>query len=140
MSCYNSIIVNASADDVWSKLRDFNDMSWAAGIIESTESINGRDGTEVGASRRLNGAINETLVAFDEDAKSFSYSIDDGPDVLSKDQVSGYLGSVRVSPVTASGQSFVEWEARWQSANGDVKSFCDPLYVGMLGLLASRFD
>ena len=73
MSCYNSTIVDASADQVWSAIRNFNDMDWADGIVESVESVNGKGGTEVGAKRRLNGAIDETLVSFDDDAKAFSY-------------------------------------------------------------------
>lgn len=139
MSCYNSIIVDASADQVWSTVRNFNDMAWAEGIVESLESTNGMGGTEVGAKRTLNGAIDETLVAFDDDAKAFSYSIDDGPAVLSKDAVRGYQGTVRVAPITATGQAFIEWESHWADATGDVKGFCDPLYAGLLGLLAKKF-
>lgn len=139
MSTYNSIIIDASADQVWSTLRNFNDMSWADGIVESVTSENGKGGTEVGATRVVNGAITETLQSFDDDAMGFSYSIDDGPDVLSKDQVSGYVGKARVTPITATGQTFVEWASDWQGAKGDVKGFCDPLYAGLLGLLAKKF-
>ena len=140
MSTYNSIIVDAASDKVWSTLRNFNDMSWGEGIVESVESLNGKGGTEVGAKRLVNGAIAETLQSFDDDAMAFSYSIDDGPDVLARDKVSGYLGTVRVSPITATGQSFVEWSSDWQSAQGDVKGFCDPLYAGLLGLIAKKFN
>ena len=139
MACYNSIIVDGSADQVWSKIRNFNDMGWADGIVESLETIGDKAGTEVGAKRLLNGAITETLVSFNDDARAFSYSIDDGPAVLSKEQVRGYLGSVRVAPITATGQCFVEWESHWQDAEGDVKGFCDPLYAGLLGLLQKQF-
>ena len=140
MSTYNSIIVDAPAGKVWSTLRNFNDMSWGEGIVESVESTNGKGGTEVGAKRLVNGAIAETLQSFDDDGMAFSYSIDDGPEVLASDQVSGYLGTVRVSPITATGQSFVEWSSDWQSAQGDVKGFCDPLYAGLLGLVANKFN
>jgi len=140
MGTYNSIVINASADQVWSALRNFNDMSWADGIVESVESTNGRGGTEMGAQRLVNGAITETLQSFDDDAMAFSYSIDDGPEVLSKDQVQGYLGKARVATITATGQGFVEWSSNWTSAKGDVKGFCDPLYAGLLGLLAAKFN
>lgn len=140
MGTYNSIIINASADQVWSTLRNFNDMSWADGIVESQESLNGKGGTEVGAKRLLNGAITETLQSFDDASMAFSYSIDDGPAVLASDQVTGYIGKARVAPITASGQCFVEWSSDWDSAKGDVKGFCDPLYAGLLGLLAAKFN
>ncbi len=140
MGTYNSIIVNASADQVWSALRNFNDMFWAEGVIESVENLNGKNGTEVGAVRLVNGAITETLQSFDDDSMAFSYSIDDGPDVLSADQVWGYIGKARVAPITATGQCFVEWSSDWERAKGDVKGFCDPLYAGLLGLLAKKFN
>lgn len=139
MSTYNSVVINASADQVWSVLRNFNDMSWADGIVESQESLNGKGGTEVGAKRLLNGVITETLQSFDDDSMAFSYSIDNGPDVLAMDKVTGYLGTARVAPITATDQCFVEWSSKWDSAQGDVKGFCDPLYAGLLGLLAKKF-
>ena len=139
MGTYNSITINASADQVWSTLRNFNDLSWADGIVESQENLNGRSGTEVGAKRLLNGAITETLQSFDDDSMAFSYSIDEGPDVLASDMVSGYIGKVRVAPITANDSCFVEWSSDWDSAKGDVKGFCDPLYAGLLGLLTAKF-
>lgn len=81
-----------SADQVWSVLRNFNNMDWADGIVESVESTNGKGGTEAGAALFVNGAIRETLQSFDDDAMAFSYSIDDGPDVLTRDKVTGYIG------------------------------------------------
>ncbi len=140
MGTYNSAIINASADQVWSVLRNFNDMSWADEIVESLESTNNKGGTEVGAQRLLNGAITETLLSFDDDSMAFSYSIDDGPEVLSKEQVAGYVGKARVAPITATGKAFVEWSSDWENARGDVKGFCDPLYAGLLGLLAKKFN
>lgn len=77
--------------------------------------------------RKLNGVITETLLGFDVDAMAFSYSNDDGPDVLAKDKVAGYVGKARVAPITATGQSFVEWSSDWEIAQGDVKGFCNPL-------------
>ncbi len=140
MATYNSIVIDAEAGQVWSVLRDFNDMSWAGGIVESVESVNGRGGSEVGAVRMVNGAIRETLQSFDDDAMAFSYSIDDGPDVFAADKLWGYVGTARVSPITATGQAFVEWSSDWETAHGDIKGACNPLYAGLLGLLAKKFN
>jgi hypothetical protein len=84
-------------------------------------------------------AIRETLQRFDEDARCFSYSIDKSPDVLASHMVVGYIGQARVTPITATGQTFVEWSSDRQSAKGDVKSVCDPLYAGLPDLLAKKF-
>jgi len=70
-------------------------------------------GTEVGAVRILNGAIRETLHGFDDDAMAFSYSVDESPDVLASNMLTGYIGKARVAPVTATGQWFVEWSSDW---------------------------
>ena len=140
MGTYNSIIVNASADQVWSTLRDFNNMDWAEGIIESVESLNGKGGTEVGAQRVINGAFYETLQSFDDESRAFSYSIDDGPAAMSKRQMSGYVGKARVAPITASDQSFVEWSSDWEAGTTEVRDMCDPLYKGLLDLLAKKFN
>lgn len=140
MGTYNSIVIDASADQVWSTIRNFNDMSWAEGIVETLESVNGRSGTEVGAKRLLNGAITETLQSFDDDSMTFTYSIDEGPDVLSSDVMQGYIGRAHVAPITATGQSFVEWSSDWENAKGDVRGFCNPLYAGLLGLVAKKFQ
>lgn len=140
MGTYNSVVIDAPANQVWSALRNFHDMSWAEGIVESLESLGDMGGTEVGAKRLLNGAITETLQSFDDDAMTFTYSIDEGPDVLASDMVQGYIGRARVAPITATGQSFLEWSSEWKNAEGDVKGFCDPLYAGLLGLLAKRFQ
>jgi hypothetical protein len=140
MSTYNSIIIDASADKVWSILRDFNDMSWADGIIKSVESVNGKGGSDVGAVRMVNGAVRETLTSFDDDAMAFSYSIDDGPDVFAADSLWGSLGTARVTPITATGQTFVEWSSDWEAAKGDIEGTCNPLYAGLLGKLAKKFN
>lgn len=139
MGTYNSTVVNASADEVWAVLRDFYNMDWATGIVESVEPANGKSASEIGAVRIINGAIRETLLELDDRSRTFAYSINDGPDVLAADMVSGYVGRARVAPVTASDQCFVEWASSWESAKGDVKAFCDPLYAGLLGLLSQRF-
>jgi len=39
MGCYNSCLVNAPVDRVWSALRNFHDLSWAGGVVQSVERI-----------------------------------------------------------------------------------------------------
>ena len=48
-------------------------------MITSVEVIGDRGAAEVGARRKLNNAFEETLTVFDEQGRTFSYSIDDGP-------------------------------------------------------------
>ena len=136
MSCYNSVTVSAPVDKVWETVRNFHDMSW--GDIQ-IEAVGDAGNTEVGAKRILNGAFHETLLTFDDEERTFSYRMDDGPDAVSKDNVQGYLGEVRVFPVTDDNSTFVLWTSRWDSSGGGVQEFCDPIYRALLGSLKSHF-
>lgn len=139
MGCYNSTVVPAPADRVWQKLRDFHDMSWAPEVIETCEAANELPGTQIGAKRILNGAFHETLLGLDDANRMVRYSIDDGPEAVSRDNVTGYVGEVRVVPVTDSGQAFVVWSASWESTGGGVAELCDPIYQALLGQLSKHF-
>jgi len=136
MSCYNSVTVNAPVDKVWQTLRNFHDMSW--GDIQ-IEAVGDAGSTEIGAKRILNGAFHETLLTLDDEERTFSYSIDDGPDAVSKDNVQGYIGEVRVFPVTEDDSTFVLWTSKWDSSGGGVRDFCNPIYQALLGALKSHF-
>lgn len=140
MSCHNSAVIPAPIDRVWASLRDFHDMSWAAGVIESCDPANDIPGTQIGAKRVLNNAFHETLLALDDHARVIRYSIDDGPDAVSKDNVSGYIGEVRVQPITDANQTFVLWTSSWEDSGGGVAAFCDPIYRALLDALKKHFS
>ena len=141
MGCYNATILNASPDTVWNALRDFHDLSWSNNVVEKVTPVGDASGTEVGARRILNDAFHETLHVLDDDARHIRYSIDDGPGPVAKDAVVGYIGEVRVLPITIpeSGQSVVVWTSSWESEAGGVHEFCDPIYRALLGDLKSHF-
>ena len=77
--CYNSIVVPASADDVWAKLRNFHDFSWSANVITKVDIVGDKGANEIGAQRKLNDAFEETLLELNDDDRSMRYSIDNGP-------------------------------------------------------------
>ena len=139
MGCYNSVTVNAPVDKVWRALRNFHDMSWCPDVITHLEPVGDAGGTEIGAKRILNGAFHETLRALDDEERTLSYSIDDGPDAVSKDNVQGYIGEVRVFPVTDDDSTFVLWTSRWDSSGGGIQELCNPIYQAFLGALKSHF-
>lgn len=68
--CYNSVIVNAPVETVWTRIRDFHDLSWAEGMGLKVEAVGDRPGEEVGAKRVINGAFHETLIAIDEASRT----------------------------------------------------------------------
>ncbi|WP_340075509.1 SRPBCC family protein [Leptobacterium sp. I13] len=140
MGCYNSIVVDASADEVWSVLKNFHDLSWST-VVNKVEKIGAKNQHEVGAKRVLNDAFHETLLSIDNTAKKFTYSIDDGPDVVSKDNVDGYIGEVTVFPITNNNTAFVLWTSSWKAAKKDgVADFCNPIYHALLQDLKNHFS
>lgn len=141
MGCYNSTVINAPADQVWETLKDFHDLSWSKNVVTDVEKVGDKNGTDAGAKRVLNNAFHETLLSIDNEARKFTYSIDDGPDAVSKDNVEGYVGTVKVFPVSDTNNSFVVWSSEWESAKNDtVADFCNPIYHALLQDLKSHFS
>lgn len=141
MGCYNSTVIDAPADEVWETLKDFHDLSWSSNVVKDVQKIGDKDGTTPGAKRILNNAIHETLLSLDNDDRKLSYSIDDGPDAISKDNVQGYVGTVQVLPVSDSNKSFVLWTSEWESTKGGgVAEFCNPIYQALLQDLKSHLS
>lgn len=141
-STYQSTVVAASADSVWSRTRDFHDMSWAPGVVDSCRAVGEESGTNVGARRVLNDAFSETLLELDDERRFLKYSIDDGPSPLGKNEIQEYRGTIRVRPVTDTGHAFVEWSSRWRDSEEDeaVHDFCSPIYNALLAELKASFS
>ncbi|MGH0035225.1 MAG: SRPBCC family protein [Myxococcota bacterium] len=104
--------VGASADAVWQLVRDFGDIArWSPGI-EKCEL----EGEGLGAVRTLAmGALTlqEKLEAFDDEARSFSYSIVE-PTPL---PLTGYLSTLQVTPL-GDDRCRVDWSGRFTPAEG----------------------
>jgi hypothetical protein len=141
MGCYNSVVIDAPADKVWELLKDFHDLSWSKNVITKVDVIGNKLSNEIGAKRILNEAFHETLLSLDNGEKRFTYSIDDGPDAVSKDNVEGYVGEVSVFSVSDNDTSFVLWTSQWEATKEDgVADFCNPVYHALLQDLKSHFS
>jgi len=141
MSCYNSIVVNAPIEHVWNTIRHFHDLGWGEPVVTSVDIVGDVPGDEVGAKRILNGVFHETLREIDETEHRFVYSIDDGPDPVSKGLVDNYIGTVELHPVTADSSTFVVWRSNCDSDNAEaVADFCNPIYAALLDALKTCFD
>lgn len=139
MSCYHSCVLKAPADQVWAALSNFHDLSWASGVIESVDVVGEQGAGDVGAKRILNGVFHETLLSMNHDEHVFEYSIDDGPGPVAKGVVKGYVGRVRVTPITTGEGTFVEWSSHWDSSDGGVEELCNPVYQALMGAMVAHF-
>ena len=141
MGCYNSAVINAPSSEVWKVLRNFHELSWSKNVVSKVDIIGDKASDQVGAKRILNDAFHETLLSIDDNAKNFTYSIDDGPGPVAKDNVEGYVGDVTVFSVSENDTSFVVWASDWKSSKeGGVGEFCNPIYHAILQDLKSHFS
>lgn len=140
---YASAVVPGSADEVWSLVRDFNGLPGWQPVIAASEIEGGGPACEVGAMRRLTladgGEVRERLVSLDDAARSYTYEIVTGPF-----PVRSYVSTIRVLPVTATGESFVEWFGDYDADGADEPELDETFGRGVYGTglkaLAGRFD
>lgn len=141
MGCFNSTVINAPSHKVWKVLNNFHDLSWSKNVVTDVKPIGNKSSNEIGAQRILNGLFHETLLSVDNAANKFTYSIDDGPAAVSKDNVEEYIGEVTVYSVSDNDTSFVLWTSKWKSTKEDgVAEFCNPIYHALLQDLKNHFS
>lgn len=138
---YASTVVPASADQVWSLVRDFDNLpGWHPGIVASELTTGGA--AEVGALRRLTladgGTVVERLVSLDDDDRSYTYEILESPFAVRR-----YVSTIRVSPVTDANHSFVEWWSEYDADSVDEAGlsalFAEGVYGTGIAALRERF-
>ena len=106
---YASTVIDASADAVWARIRDFNGLAdWYPEVIATSEIEDGKSGDQVGAIRSFtlgDGThLREKLLAHSDEARSYTYDFQKTPF-----DVDNYCATIRVTPVTDGGKAFVEW-------------------------------
>jgi ribosome-associated toxin RatA of RatAB toxin-antitoxin module len=135
---YASGVVPASAEEVWSYIRDFNSLSEWHPAIAASELTSG-SGAEVGAVRRLTlgdgGIVVERLLVLDDPDRSVTYEFLENPFGARR-----YICTLRVTPVTATGEAFVEWWTEFDADEADEKRLTDFFANGVYatGLAALR--
>jgi hypothetical protein len=109
---YASTVIDAPAEAVWSRIRDFNGLpSWHPVVADSMIE-DGRPGDAVGGIRKIttrtgNGqTLREKLPSLSDHDRSVSFDFQTAPF-----PVCNYCSKLRVMPVTDGGRSFVEWWA-----------------------------
>lgn len=142
---YASTVIDAPADEVWARIRDFNGLpTWHSGMVATSEIEEGRAGDQVGSTRSFtltDGSthIRERLVEHSDEARSYTYNFQKTPF-----DVDNYLATIRVTPVTDGGRSFVEW---WTTFDCDRDKigywegfFASEVFQGGLDALKAHFS
>lgn len=118
---------------MWASVRDFHDMSWATNVVTTCTAVGEKKGDQIGAKRVLNDAFHETMIGLSEAERTVRYTIDDGPSPVSRDDVSNYVGVLRLHPITEGDATFVEWSSSWEGRENGAGEFCHGIYVALLG-------
>lgn len=140
---YASATINAPADEVWSFVRDFNNLNEWLPVVEASEIEQGQPADQVGCVRRLTlqdgGVVRERLLVLDDVDCRYTYEFVESPF-----PVRSYRSTIRVAPVTGSGQTFVEWWAWYDAEAKDeeemTRTFAKGVYATGLAELRKRFE
>jgi Polyketide cyclase / dehydrase and lipid transport len=116
---YTSIVLDHSAEEVWAVIRPFDHYAWA-GVLGETVIEDCKAGDQVAAVRRVTmgeKVLRQKLLAHSDMERSYSYAFCDAAPF----PVNNYLATIRVTPVTETGQAFVEWWATFDCAADEVE-------------------
>src|SRR3546814_7110672 len=105
------MVFDNTADEVWSRISDFNDDRWS-GVVTESHSDNGKSGSTVGTIRYHkfgDKSARSDLRAYSDTERCFTYGFVGAPPV----SVENYQATVQVTPITDGDHAFVEWEARF---------------------------
>ena len=127
---YASTVIDAPADEVWARIRDFNGLpEWHPGIARS-EIEDGRASDSIGAIRSFylqdGGHIRETLLAFSDHERSFTYDMLKGPMAWWN-----YVATMRLRPITDGNRTYVEWSAEFDAKPEDVDGLIELVQNGV---------
>jgi hypothetical protein len=114
---YVSSVIDASADTVWARIRDFNGLPLWHPAIADSRIENNEPPDRVGCIRHFHtrdgGTIRERLLALSDYDFTCSYEILESPM-----GVSDYVATLKLTPVTDGGRCFAEWSAEFDCAEG----------------------
>jgi uncharacterized protein YndB with AHSA1/START domain len=115
---YASAVIPAPIEAVWAVVRDFDGLPRWAPAIARSEIEGGEPADRIGCIRGIfthDGAhIRERLLFLDDQNHALSYNFE-----TPAFPVRNYVATMRLHPVTETGQTFAEWEARFDEGPGD---------------------
>jgi Polyketide cyclase / dehydrase and lipid transport len=121
---YVSSVIDAAADTVWSRIRDFNALPLWHGAIADSRIENNEPSDRVGCIRHFHtrdgGLIRERLLALSDYDYTQTYEILESPM-----GVAAYVATLKLTPITDGGRCFAEWSAEFECAEGRERELTD---------------
>jgi Polyketide cyclase / dehydrase and lipid transport len=114
---YVSSVIEASADNVWSHIRDFNGLPQWHPVIADSRIENSAPSDRIGCIRHMHtrdgGMIRERLLGLSDYDYNCVYEILESPM-----GVDNYVATLKLTPVTDGQRCFAEWSAEFDCAEG----------------------
>ncbi len=127
---YVSAVIEAPVGNVWAAVRDFDGLPRWHPLIRDSRIEQRRAADQVGCIRNFtltDGArIREQLLALSDYDFTCMYAILESPM-----PVTGYVATLRLSPVTDRDQTFAEWSANFDCAPADERALVDRIGQGV---------
>ena len=121
---YVSSVIDAPADTVWSRIRDFNALPLWHPAIADSRIENNEPADRVGCIRHFHtrdgGMIRERLLALSDYDFTQTYEILESPM-----GVDHYVATLKLTPITDGNRSFAEWSAEFECAEGRERELTD---------------
>jgi hypothetical protein len=112
---YTSSVIDAPADAVWARVRDFNGLPQWTPFAAESRIEEGQPADRIGCVRnfrlRDGGVIRERLLTLSDYDYQCSYSILESPM-----GVENYVATLKLTPVTEGNRTFAEWWAEFDCA------------------------
>jgi hypothetical protein len=112
---YVSTVIPAPAADVWRIVRDFNGLPDWTPFVADSRIESGMASDQIGCIRNFRlkdgGVIREKLLALSDYDLSCTYAILESPM-----EVTEYVATLSLTPVTETNATFAEWTADFQCA------------------------
>ena len=127
---YVSSVIGATADTVWSRIRDFNGLPQWHPLIADSRIENNQPSDRVGCIRHFHtrdgGMIREKLLALSDYDYSCSYEILESPMGVER-----YVATLKLTPVTDGNRCFAEWSAEFECAPGRESELAQTISQGV---------
>ena len=127
---YVSSVIDAAADNVWTRIRDFNALPLWHPAIADSRIENNEPSDKVGCIRHFHtrdgGLIRERLLALSDYDYSCTYEILESPM-----GVSNYIATLKLTPVTDGNRTFAEWSAEFDCPPDREKALAEQIGHGV---------
>ena len=117
VNIYISSVIEATAQAVWERVRDFNALPQWHPVVADSRIENNQPGDRVGCIRHFHtqdgGMIRERLLTLSDYEFTCVYEILESPM-----GVSNYVATLKFTPITDGDHCFAEWSAEFNCAPG----------------------